>query len=294
MPAIALGTVQFGLDYGLTNSSGQIGDRDAQRILQTAQEAGIGWLDTAAAYGNAEERLGSLLAGENHFSICSKTLPAPQGQSVLASAQRSLDTSLTRLRRDHVDALLIHAADDLLGAEGEALWAWMDSARQQGMARSIGVSVYDEDEIQAVLKRCTPDWIQLPCSVLDQRLVATGMLAKLTAAGIKLQARSLLLQGVVNVVPEKLPGPLMALHDPLSRLRRIAAREGIGAVDLALAWAAVQEIDLAVLGVTTADELQQCVEAFQRRIDVDWREFASDDPVAVDPRKWPKGMRLSV
>jgi aryl-alcohol dehydrogenase-like predicted oxidoreductase len=293
MPAIALGTVQFGLDYGLTNSGGQISDREAQRILQAAHEAGIGWLDTAAAYGNAEERLGSLLAGEEHFSICSKTLPTPQGQSVLSAAQRSLDTSLTRLRRDKVEALLIHAVGDLLGTEGDALWAWMASARDQGMALSIGVSVYDADEIDSVLKRCTPDWIQLPCSVLDQRLVTTGQVAELTSRGIRLQARSLLLQGVVNVVPDELPEPLMALHEPLSRLRRSAARHGIGAIDMALAWAAAQEIDLAVLGVTTADELKQCVEAFQRSVEVDWTGFACDEPAVVDPRKWPKGMRLA-
>ncbi|MDB5801083.1 MAG: aryl-alcohol dehydrogenase [Rhodocyclales bacterium] len=293
MTAIALGTVQFGLDYGLTNTGGQIGDREAQRILQTAQTAGIGWLDTAAAYGNAEERLGSLLAGEGHFSLCSKTLPTPQGQSVLATAQRSLDTSLTRLRRDHVDALLIHAAGDLLGNEGDALWGWMNSAREQNMAYSIGISVYDADEIEAVLKRCTPDWIQLPCSVLDQRLIAAGELSRLASLGVKLQARSLLLQGVVNVAPDDLPEPLMALHEPLSRLHRSADRHGIGAIDMAVAWAAAQEIDLAVLGVTSADELKQCVDAFQRDIEEDWSAFACDDSVVVDPRKWPKGMRLA-
>ncbi|HSD38941.1 MAG TPA: aldo/keto reductase [Rhodocyclaceae bacterium] len=291
MPAIALGTVQFGLDYGLTNSGGQISDREAQRILQAAQEMGVGWLDTAAAYGNAEERLGSMLAGESHFSICSKTLPTPQGQSVLGSAQRSLDTSLTRLRRDNVDALLIHAAGDLLGVEGDALWSWMVSARAQGMAHSLGISVYDADEIEAVLQRCTPDWIQLPCSLLDQRLVEAGVVAKLSSLGIKLQARSLLLQGVVSVAPDDLPEPLMTLHEPLLRLRRAAGRLGIGAIDMALAWAAAQEIDLAVLGVTTVDELKQCVEAFQCNVEVDWSAFSCEDPAAVDPRKWPKGMR---
>ncbi|MEC5388124.1 aldo/keto reductase [Uliginosibacterium sp. H3] len=291
MPAIALGTVQFGLDYGLTNSSGQLSDREAQRILQVAQEAGIVWLDTAAAYGNAEERLGQLLGGDKHFSLCSKTLPTPQGQSVLASAQRSLDLSLTRLRRDHVDALLIHAVGDLLGAEGDRLWQWMASARQQGMAHSIGVSVYDEAEIDAVLERASPDWIQLPCSVLDQRLVTTGVLERLAVRGIRLQARSLLLQGVVNVAPDKLPQPLMALHEPLSKLRRAADQHGVSAIDMALAWAAAQPIELAVLGVTTADELLQCVEAFQRRVELDWSAFACDDPAALDPRKWPKGMR---
>ncbi len=293
MPALALGTAQFGLDYGLTNSGGQIADGEALRILHTAQDNGIEWLDTAAAYGNAEERLGSLLTGDGYFKLCSKTLPTPQEQSVLATAQRSLDTSLTRLRRDHVDALLIHAASDLLGAEGDALWAWMHSVREQGMAGSIGVSVYDAEQIDAVLARCKPDWIQLPCSVLDQRLVASGHLARLAEQGIALQARSLLLQGLVNVAPQALPAPLQALHGPLGRLRQAAHLQGLGALDMALAWSASRrEIDLAVIGVTTQSELRQCVEAFQRDVVADWSTFACEDAIAVDPRKWPKGMQL--
>jgi aryl-alcohol dehydrogenase-like predicted oxidoreductase len=292
MPTLALGTVQFGLDYGLTNTGGQIADREAARILQTAHDNGIVWLDTAAAYGNAEERLGSLLRDDKHFKLCSKTLPTPAGQSVLTAAQRSLDTSLTRLRRDHVDALLIHSAADLLGEEGKALWAWMNAVRTQGMAASIGISVYDADEIDLVLKRCQPDWIQLPCSVFDQRLLTSGHLVRLASQGIKLQARSLLLQGVVNLSPQELPEPLQALHGPLTRLRQQAKLRNMSSVDMAIAWAvAQQEINLAVLGVTTAAELRQCAEAFGRTVVADWSEFACDDAVVVDPRKWPPRMK---
>ena len=294
MPAIALGTAQFGLDYGLTNRSGQISDREATLILHAAHDMGIAWLDTAAAYGNAEERLGSLLAGDKHFSLCSKTLPTSAGQSVLSSAQRSLDLSLTRLRGDHLDALLVHSASDLVGEEGDAIWAWMQSVRKQGMVLSIGVSVYDAAEIDAVLARFTPDWIQLPCSVLDQRLIASGHLKKLTAQGIKIQGRSLLLQGVLGIAPYELPEPLQVLHDPLTQLRRAANRRGVSVITLAIAWAAAQEdIELAVLGVTTAVELRQCIEAFHSAWNADWEGFAADDAAAVDPRNWPKGMRLT-
>jgi aryl-alcohol dehydrogenase-like predicted oxidoreductase len=190
--------------------------------------------------------------------------------------------------------LLVHAVGDLLGEEGDALWSWMCSVCEQGMVGSIGVSVYDAGEIDSVLERYPPDWIQLPCSVLDQRLLASGHLEKLAARDIKLQARSLLLQGVVGIAPDDLPEPLLALHAPLSAVREAAQKHGVSAIDMALAWAAAQEeIDLAVLGVTSADELRQCAEAFQRKVSADWSSFACDDPAVVDPRKWPKGMRLA-
>lgn len=295
MSRIALGTAQFGLDYGLTNKGGKIADREAQRILQEAKDAGIFWLDTAAAYGNAEERLGSLLSGDTHFSVCSKTAPTPQGQSVLSTAQRSLELSLTRLRCDHLGILLVHSARDLLGEEGDALWAFLCSAREQGMAHSIGVSVYDGAEIDEILQRYKPDWMQLPCSVLDQRLVVSGHLDKLAAQGVKLQARSLLLQGVVSVAPASLPEPLQAMREPLNRLHDAALQLGVSAIDMAIAWAAQQaHIGLAVLGVTTSAELRQCVAAFGNDLSADWPLFAGDDAAVLDPRKWPKGLRARV
>jgi aryl-alcohol dehydrogenase-like predicted oxidoreductase len=287
MPAIALGTVQFGLDYGLTNQAGCIRADEAERILLTAQERGVMWLDTAAAYGNAETRLGELLAGDRYFSICSKLLPTQPDQSPLSAAPRSLDNSLTRLRRERLDALLLHSVGDLLGAEGDALWDWLLQQRAAGLVGSIGVSVYEQGEIEAVLARFQPDWVQLPCSVFDQRLLASGTLALLAERGVKIQARSLLLQGVVSLSPERLPPQLSALHAPLQRLHLAAAASKRNTLELALAWAAAQTaLELAVIGVTTAQELRQCLDAFAWPAQCDWPSFACADPKALDPRQW--------
>ncbi|GAB4058722.1 aldo/keto reductase [Uliginosibacterium sediminicola] len=287
MPAIALGTVQFGLDYGLTNQAGCISDREAERILRCAHDQGVQWLDTAAAYGNAETRLGELLAGDPYFSICSKLLPTLAEQSALALAPRSLDNSLTRLRRERLDALLLHSVGDLLGAEGDALWDWLLQQRAAGLVGSIGVSVYEQGEIEALLARYQPDWIQLPCSVFDQRLLASGTLEQLVARGVKVQARSLLLQGVVSLSPERLPPQLGALLQPLQRLQSAAQARGRDTLSLALAWAAAQTaLELAVIGVTREQELQQCLEAFATPADCDWASFACSDSKALDPRQW--------
>ena len=111
---------------------------------------------------------------------------------------------------------------------------------------------------------------------------------------MKVQVRSVLLQGLVSVTPAELPEPLLALHEPLSRLSQAAVQNGITNVDVAIAWAAsFADIELAVLGVTSAAELRQCAEAFQRRLSLDWPTFACDDASVVDPRQWPKGMRVA-
>lgn len=293
MATLALGTAQFGLDYGLTNFVGKLSTGEVERILQHAKDHGVGWLDTAAAYGDAEFRLGSLLGGDEGFLICSKLLPTPVGGDALDSAQRSFERSLQALRRDHLDALLVHAPADLLGYQGEAVWRWMMALREQGLARSIGMSVYEECEIDALTARFKPDWIQLPASILDQRLVSSGCLARLSEQGIHVQARSLLLQGVATLQVGALPGPLAGLARSLQRVHEAAEEFGVQTLDLALAWAAANRfIQLGVVGVSGVDELAQCVDAFALGFDTDWSQFACEESKLLDPRKWPTGLRI--
>ncbi len=57
---LALGTVQFGMNYGLTNEFGQVSTLEAQAIINFAQQHGMDTLDTAVAYGDSEAVLGDL------------------------------------------------------------------------------------------------------------------------------------------------------------------------------------------------------------------------------------------
>ena len=74
-PQLCLGTAQFGLAYGITNSIGQVSEAAVGQLLDQAGAAGIRWLDTAQAYGNAEAVLGRQLPVAHGFRLISK-LPA--------------------------------------------------------------------------------------------------------------------------------------------------------------------------------------------------------------------------
>ncbi|HEX5128048.1 MAG TPA: aldo/keto reductase, partial [Rhodocyclaceae bacterium] len=250
-------------------------------------------LDTAAAYGEAEARLGSWLAGDKTFKICTKLAPPATGEFLVDAAQRSFARSLRRLRRDRVDALLVHAASSLLSEEGDALWRWLTDLSMSGEVGGIGVSLYDAVEIDALLQRYTPDWVQVPTSVFDQRLLRSGHLARLWGAGISVQIRSVLLQGLVTAEPDALPEAFAGAILPLNKLDVAAQATGDTKIDLALSFAAtLADVELAVLGVTTADELRQCINIFRRPVVTEWAQFACVDPAVVDPRRWPIGLKL--
>lgn len=80
---IALGTAQFGLDYGISNLGGQTSHSELQAILELASESGIDCLDTAIGYGNSEENLGR--AGVDSFKVVTKfpQMPADDVRAAL-------------------------------------------------------------------------------------------------------------------------------------------------------------------------------------------------------------------
>ena len=100
---LALGTVQFGLDYGISNKTGQVEAKDVKSILEHARRQGLKTLDTAAAYGTSEEVLGDTIA-TSHFEIFSK-FPANTSAETF---EQLLDESLQKLKVPMLKAYLAH------------------------------------------------------------------------------------------------------------------------------------------------------------------------------------------
>ena len=75
---LVLGTVQFGLDYGVNNQSGQVQQSEVNKILQLAKESGIKKIDTSSAYGTSESVLGKSLSENNLSFILSPNTLSPK------------------------------------------------------------------------------------------------------------------------------------------------------------------------------------------------------------------------
>src|SRR5262249_49070854 len=124
---LALGGAQFGMRYGIANTSGQPPNAAVDQILRRANEFGISMIDTAEAYGDSEAILGRLVGHNAHIRIVTKTHPIRTDfveQDHVKSVIDAFDASLRRLDRGTVYGLLVHDARDLLAPGGERLWAW--------------------------------------------------------------------------------------------------------------------------------------------------------------------------
>lgn len=287
---IGLGTVQFGLAYGVSNSAGRTPQDEVERILALAAASGIDLLDTAPGYGDSEATLGGAGPG---FRVVTKTPGFGPGPVTAGDADRlesTLRASLEKLRRRSVYALLVHQVDDLLGPGGQLLMARMQALKAAGLVEKIGVSVYHAAQIDALLADGEFDVVQVPVSLLDQRLLHSGHLDRLKQRGIEIHARSIFLQGLLLMAPDALPPFFAPVRAHLQACRERFDAMGITPLEAALAWVrAAGLIDVALCGVNDCAQLRGiCAAASAAIVLPDPASFALRDPQFLNPANWER------
>lgn len=294
---LGLGTVQFGLDYGVTNERGQVSSVEASAIVSAAIRAGVDTFDTAAAYGASEEVLGPSLELHAGVRVISK-IPGVAGDLIESSHIENcgaiLEQSLRRLRRRALYGLLLHRTDDLRKPGFERLVAFLDACKRAGKVAKIGVSAYGPADVELALERMPVDLVQLPLNLLDQRVLHGGTLATLRRRGVEVHARSVFLQGVLLSDPEGLPAHFQRFRDRLAAVGHTAAKIGASRLALCLQFVISQrDVDCAIVGVSSLADWRQIVAAAGQTLSLpsDLAELASEDATLINPLLWPAGMQ---
>lgn len=288
---LGLGTVQFGLDYGVANREGRATEDEVRRILKLAADGDVGVVDTAAAYGESEAVLGRCLPRPVPFQVVTKTRPlrervetSPAGRWIRDGFERSL----ARLSLERVDALLVHHVADLTGTEGrEVLNALVDLKRSGRVAR-IGFSAYGDADIEAATALHDFDLVQLPLNVLDQRLVASGQLLRLKERGIEVHVRSVFLQGLLLMAPSSAPTYFAPIRDRLEAWRQALDERSLTPLQGAFAFVRALDVDVILVGVDSAAQLAANQDAYAAaaECDLDFSSFAVNDEAFINPSRW--------
>lgn len=288
MNRIVLGTVQFGLRYGIANSGGQVTGQEARRILSSAWEAGIRTLDTAVLYGGSEAQLGAV--GVRDWQIITKLPAMPDGVSSAAEWMRcEVTASLSRLGVDTLDGLLLHRPAQLLDAQGQALYSALVGLREAGRVSRIGISVYGPHELDALPPSMRFDIVQAPWNVLDQRMTRSGWAAQLEASGCEFHARSIFLQGLLLMSPGARPAHFSRWNTLLGAWDDWLARHDLSPLQACLQQAlAAPGVARIVVGVDSAAQLAQIVSAASqaRHAPVLPAGMFTEDPALLNPAMW--------
>ena len=296
-PSLCIGTAQFGLDYGVTNSSGQVSEKNVADILLKAYKSGIGWIDTAQAYGNAEEVLGRNLPDSHSFKVVNKF--APQSKKEFNSTdienwENLFFKSLSKLRLKKIDSFIVHSPADLSKPGAIYLNEWLFSLRKRGYVRRLGLSIYNACDLDGVDVNLL-DLVQLPLSLYDQRLIQDGTINRLVSQGTDIHARSIYLQGRMLTSADKWPIWISEeARNHHRNLESIAFQKNTSLLDLAIGFAQIQTyLEAVVLGVCNPFELRDLQSSWSKptpwRLN-EWKSWSLQDISILDPREWPKSI----
>ena len=276
---LILGTAQFQSGYGVVRDTEQAHQSDGVDILELAARLGIAALDTAPAYGRAEDTIGQSRCG----------LPVHTKLNPKRSPAESLSQSLQDLRRDCVDVLYIHDSAEVLRPESRVV----AFASELGGERvgSLGASVYDLPEFEAAVDDPRIGVVQVPLNLFDRRLTR-DLIASAASTGTIVYVRSVLLQGILAADPLELVGPTLPLRPYVVAFAELAERVGKTRRDLAIGWVkAISGIRGMLVGAESVIQLRELVASFNSPpLDDDLiaeLEALPYPPAAqCDPRSW--------
>jgi len=250
---ISLGTVQFGLQYGINNTKGQTQKDEVSKILKRCKEVGIMHIDTAAVYGSAENVLGEVIQSEglsNSFHITTKFKFEGINNLTLSTHE-----SLQKLRVEKLHCQMFHSYQDFKN---------LKDFIKPASVNKIGVSVYTNEELLDTIENFNIRVVQCPFNLLDNDLIRGETLAKAKEKGIEVQVRSAFLQGLFFMDRNNLPLSLIELKIHLEELDRICFENKISMSHLALGYCLSKDyVDKVVIGVDSLEQLDLNIKAIK-------------------------------
>ena len=279
---ISIGTVQWGLKYGISNRNGIPSDNELKAILDIAKSNKISLLDTASQYGNAENRIGEFASKDFEFITKISLL----GDTV----EEKINKSFINLKRNSIYGCLFHNIDELI--ENKNNWKKLLKFKQNGKIEKIGYSLYEPKELIDLLNlNLIPDIIQIPFSLLDRKFEPYFDILK--NKGVEIHIRSIFLQGLYFKNINRLSKPLLELSKPLLELQLICKKYSISILELALGYVAHDlRIDFGTVGIETPNQLKEIIIASKTKLSKgiieEVRKIEIKEKKLLNPSYWKK------
>ena len=278
---LALGTVQFGLDYGINNNSGQVSSKGVQEILALAKSKGIYTIDTAFAYGNSEIVLGKFNL-QNEFKVVSK-LPT-EGRN---TPKYFLNQSLKNLGLPKIYGYLLHNFS--IYKQNKSIWQDLIALKSDGLIEKIGVSLYSVEELEELWSDGVQlDLVQVPYNLFDRRF--DNVFPELKKRGVEVHTRSTFLQGLFFISTKDLPNHFNSVRKKLIFLHEYSKETNISIASLCLGFVLFNiNIDNIVLGVDNKNQLIEHIKTAEYLEHIDFtilKDLQTDVLKIINPALW--------
>ncbi len=287
MNKLALGTAQFGFDYGISNEYGQVKLSEVKKIFNLAQKNQIDTIDTAIVYGESEKILGEL--DTKDFNIITKLPNIPEDcLDVDIWLEKHLKSSLKRLKVDSLYGLLLHNSKDLLSDKGKILANTLRKIQSNGLVKKLGISVYAPSEFDSIHDLIKIDIVQAPLNIIDRRFETSGLLSKLYNENIEIHVRSVFLQGLLLMPRKKIPKKFDRWSFIWDKWSSELNKNNFTALEACLSYPlSLPEVNKIIIGVNNADQLKEILKIYKsKRNDVDFSFMNSNDQMLINPNNW--------
>lgn len=286
MKNLILGTVQFGLNYGLTNKDGKVSVEEVYKILDCARANGIMTLDTASAYGDAEKILGSY-KHINDFRVITKGV----NTSNLNDLRNSIQNSLSNLHAKSLYAYLVHKFEDI--RYNKDLIENLNTIKSEGFLEKIGVSLYNPEELEYILnEKIKLDIVQIPLNIFDQRFLSKNLLVEAKKYGIEIHIRSIYLQGLLLQPLEKLDLYFKPYFDLFEKYDIFLQSQKITRIQAVCNFNNnLDHIDSIIFGVCSQNQLKEFINDYKEMLlqeKLNFTQFSSNMKDVIDPLTWKK------
>jgi aryl-alcohol dehydrogenase-like predicted oxidoreductase len=283
---LAIGTAQFGLDYGISNFSGKVNLDEVRKIIGFAQKSGINTIDTARDYGDSEESIGK--CDVSSFKVVTKIGTVLGHEDNISNwVELEIKSSIKKLRLQKIYGILLHRPQELLLKNGDELYKSILKLKRKKLVEKIGVSVYSINDLKNIVDRFNIDIIQLPINIINQEILHSGFLQELKGKNIEIHARSCFLQGLLlmdyNDIPlkfKKWSNIFLDWHDWLNE-------NNINAVQGCLSFInSINGIDKVVVGIENVNQLKELVN-YSNTIGIkSFPNLSCNDVNLIDPSNW--------
>ena len=292
---LCLGTAQFGLDYGITNTKGKIEKNQVNLIIERAINKKIKFFDTASSYGESQKIIGNKLKNHNvniisKFKSLSKSFIKNED---IELQELEFKKSLKRLKTSRLDSFLLHNPSDLKKGNSHLLINWLKNLKERGLIKRFGISIYDEKDLEEVSLKDL-EVIQMPISIYDQRLLKKDFIKKLQDNNISIHVRSIFLQGLLLQKSEDWPKSIeKKFIQHHQNYEKEVYKQNLTLLDSSISFIKNLEFpELILFGITNISELNAFLKSWESeeiKKNLNYSLYNWSDKNDIDPRTWING-----
>tara|TARA_B110000238_G_C16091665_1_gene424118 strand:- start:363 stop:1262 length:900 start_codon:yes stop_codon:yes gene_type:complete len=285
---LALGTAQFGLNYGIANSSGKVYESQVLEILNKAKKEEIDTIDTAVIYGDSETILGK--TGASNFNIVTKLPPMPELEiDIEAWAVKNISNSINKLNIKKLYGIMLHQSTDFIGERGFELYRVLRKLKYEGMINKIGVSIYNPKELDSLeINDIKIDIVQAPFNIIDRRLETSGWLIKLKNLGVEIHTRSVFLQGLLLLDSNNKDKYFLKWEKCFKEFEKWIKKTNQTPLEACLNFVySYDEIDKIIVGVDNLEQLGQILTSINNNYKAPISHHLQiNDIMLIEPKNW--------